>query len=771
MISHHQEYFHLQTKNTSYWIHISPYKHLLTLYYGPRTLDTIQQSFINNHQIETGTTIKYHPNNTEYSLDHRCLEYSTQGQGDYRTTSLHLKMPDGSFVSDFKVVGYSLLDHKPEISTLPSSRGNNTLIIHLKDVLDVSVDLYYSVDFETDIITKRVIITNHSEHEIILHKIMSLQTDLLESNLEAITLHGDWAKESHLQRSPLSIGTYTNQSRRGTSSNQHNPGLILVTPETTQHQGVAYGFNLVYSGSHRSEVELSPHGYLRVLMGINDDLFEWPLDPHQSFETPEAIMTFTTSGLNQISTNFHRFIRQNILPQNHKHPLVYNNWEATRFDFNHKKIISLAKVAKSLGVETFVLDDGWFGDRQNDHAGLGDYWINTKRLPKGLGKLIEDINHLGLDFGLWVEPEMVNIQSDLYRKHPQWVLKTPSRTPLQGRNQLVLNLCLPEVQQYIIDNVSALLDQYPITYIKWDMNRPQSDWFSENLRSQGMVPHLYQIGLYRVLDEIFKKRPQITLEMCASGGNRFDLGMLCYASQIWSSDNTDPIERLKIQEGLTYFYPLCSISNHMAAAPNPSTLRYVPLSTRFNVAFFGSYGLELDITDLNPLEKSVLKEQINRYKHYRDLIQFGNFSRLETNQEYRYSWQIQDETYHIIGLFQTLYQSSPQYDKIYPVNLELNSYYKVVSLTQKVEIQQFGALMNHVLPFTIKKEGWFMKTVPSYYALKDASEIYFGSGSLLSHGLVLNQQFVSTGYTKELRMLGDFGSTLYEITKEEYSNE
>ncbi len=766
MISCHENHFHLQTKNTSYWISISPYQHLLTLYYGPKTSDDANQSFLNHHQIETGTTIKYRREDSEYSLDHRCLEYSTQGQGDYRTTSLHLVMPDGSMVADLNVIGHTLLDDKPTISNLPSSRGNNTLILHLQDKLKVAVDLYYSVDYDSDVISKRVVVTNKSNQIITLNKVMSLQVDLLEHQMDALTLHGDWAKESHLQRSPLSIGTYSNQSRRGTSSNQHNPGLILAKPNTDQHQGEAYGFNLVYSGSHKSEVEINSHGYLRVLVGLNDDLFEWPLSSNQSFESPEAIMTYSNQGLNRLSQNFHQFVREQILPVHHQHPIIYNNWEATRFDFDHKKLIALAKVAKSFGIETFVLDDGWFGDRQSDNAGLGDYWINKKRLPKGLGTLIREINQIGLDFGLWVEPEMVNENSDLYRNHPEWVLKTPSRTPLTGRNQLVLNLCLPEVQDYIIENVSYLLDNHPITYIKWDMNRPQSDWYSDNLASQGMVPHSYMIGLYRVLDEIFKKRPQVTLEMCASGGNRFDLGMLCYASQIWSSDNTDPIERLKIQEGLTYFYPLSVISNHMAAAPNPSTLRYVPLSTRFNVAFFGSYGLELDITDLNHLERTVLKQQIERYKKYRNLIQNGIFSRLTTSQAYRYSWQLQDQERTILGLFQTLYQSSPLYDKIFPINLEAETIYQVRSLPQKVEIQQFGALMNHVLPFTIKKEGWFMKTVPNFYALDDAEELYRASGALLAKGLVLQQQFVSTGYTKDLRMLGDFGSTLYEITKE-----
>ena len=769
MISIHDQTFHLQTDQTSYWFKISEYGHPIHLYYGPKTLDDPDQSFVNNHQIETGTTIKYSLQNSQYALDHLTLEYSSQGRGDFRSPSFQAQMPDGSLVTDLLYRGHELLEKKPALDSLPSARpdtNSQTLVLHLYDPSQVYVDLYYTIYPSCDVLTRHAVVTNQSSIEIILHKAASLHLDLMEDQLDILTLHGDWAKETHVQRHPLAIGTYQNQSRRGTSSNQHNPGLILAQHKSDQQVGNAYGFNLIYSGNHRSEVELNPHGYTRILMGINDDYFQWPLAEGERFETPEAVMTFSTQGLNGLSQNFHRFVRDFILPVNHQHPIVYNNWEATRFDFNHKKIVDLAKVAQSFGVETFVLDDGWFGDRQSDYAGLGDYEINKKRLPKGLGPLIEEIRSLGLNFGLWVEPEMVNQQSVLYTKHPDWVLKTPSKTPLEGRNQLVLDLSLREVQDYILEKVSFLLDTYPISYIKWDMNRPQSDWYSASARNQGMVPHLYMIGLYRVLDGIFKKRPDVTLEMCASGGNRFDLGMLCYASQIWSSDNTDAGERLKIQEGLTYFYPLCSISNHLAAAPNPSTLRYIPLSTRYNVAFFGSYGLELDITDLNTLEKKVLKQQIEQYKHYRGHILNGTFSRLNTNQAYRVSWQIQFQEEVILGLFQTLYESSPKYDKIYPVQLYSDRSYRVQSFPQKVELQQFGALVNHILPFNIKKEGWFMKTVPNYYALDDASEDYRASGALLENGLILNQQFVSTGYTKDLRMLGDFGSTLYRITEE-----
>lgn len=769
MINVHQQTFHLITDNTSYWLQISDFGHPLHLYYGPRTLDDPHQSFVNNTQIETGTTIKYHPDHTQYSLDHYGLEYSSQGRGDYRTPSFKAQMPDDSFVADFRYVDYEILDKKPTLSTLPSARQSQqtqTLKIILKDNTGVTMHLYYSVYEQEDFISRCVVVLNDSDQDLILHKVMSLQLDLLADQLDIITLHGDWAKETHVQRHPLSIGTYQNQSRRGTSSNQHNPGVMVVGQQTTQHLGTAYGFNLLYSGNHKTEVELNPHGYTRVLVGLNDDLFQWPLAPGSVFESPEALMTYSQKGINGVSQNFHQFIRTHLLPLGHKHPVVYNNWEATRFDFNHQKIVSLAKVAKSFDIETFVLDDGWFGDRQSDHAGLGDYKVNTKRLPKGLKPLIEDIRALGLDFGLWVEPEMVNQQSDLYQAYPEWVLRTPTKTPLEGRNQLVLDLCLKEVQDYIIHQLTTLLDTYPISYIKWDMNRPQSDWYSPSVTNQAMVPHLYMIGLYRVLDEVFGQRPDVTLEMCASGGNRFDLGMLCYASQIWSSDNTDAGERLKIQEGLTYFYPLCTISNHLAASPNPSTLRSISLSTRFNVAFFGSYGLELDITDLNSLEKKIIKDQIQRYKQYRHHIEHGKFSRLETNQDYRYSWQIEYENEFLLGYFQTLYQSSPKFDKIYPVGLASNKAYQVVSFPQKVEIQKFGALLNHVLPFTIKKEGLFIKTVPNYYALDDASETYRGSGALLLNGLILNQQFVSTGYRPDLRMLGDFGSTLYLITEE-----
>ncbi|MEZ4628485.1 MAG: alpha-galactosidase, partial [Eubacteriales bacterium] len=377
-------------------------------------------------------------------------------------------------------------------------------------------------------------------------------------------------------------------------------------------------------------------------LGIHPQSFEWTLASGERFETPEAVMTFSSDGFNGMSAHFHDFVNAHIVRGDWKgkeRPVLINNWEACFFRFTRSKLLRLARQARRLGVELFVLDDGWFGKRNDDHAGLGDYAVNTKKLPRGMKSFADEIRSLGMMFGLWFEPEMVNPDSDLYRAHPEYAVTTPGRAPLYGRNQLVLDLCNPDVRDYIVNNVSKILDDASVDYVKWDMNRHISDACSPVLVNQGEFYHRYMMGLYDVLSRIFRPRPQILLESCSSGGNRFDLGMLCFSPQVWSSDDTDAIERLKIQEGLSYLYPLSAMGAHVSAAPNQQTLRQTPIATRFNVASFGCLGYELDLKHLTMLERKEVREQIAYYRAHRNTLQYGRFFRHDTPKTNKVYWQ------------------------------------------------------------------------------------------------------------------------------------
>jgi alpha-galactosidase len=451
-------------------------------------------------------------------------------------------------------------------------------------------------------------------------------------------------------------------------------------------------------------------------------------------------------------------------------PVKLNNWEAHFFKFNERKLLHLASQAKKLGVELFVLDDGWFGKRNSDHAGLGDYNVNRKKIPSGIKGLGEKINQMGMQFGLWFEPEMVNEDSDLYRQHPEYVIRVPRRKKTLGRNQLVLDLCNPEVQDYIIASVGKVLDEAPITYVKWDMNRHITDAYSKVLSNQGEFFHRYTLGLYRILDEIFSKRPHILLESCSSGGNRFDLGMLCYSPQVWSSDDTDPIERLKIQEGLSYLYPPSTMGAHVSAAPHQQTLRETPLSTRFNVAAFGVLGYEIDLKYLNNLEKKELKDQITFYKEHRQTLQYGQFSRLDKQKDNKYIWQSvsQDKSSAITGFFQTLAMASEGYDYLKVLHFDQQKNYQITTKRQNLYIERFGELTKHILPIELNPNGVILRTANKYYKMSDNIESYQANGAMLSAGILLNNQFIGSYYNENTRLLGDFGSNLYVIKEEKH---
>ena len=771
MIDCQDQVFRLTTRDTSYWFQVTKFGHLEHIHYGPRLEHQSVEGLILKRTAMIGSSVSYDSSDPHYCLDNLCLEWSGIGRGDYRHAPLEAKMPDATFTCDFVYQDHRIVPGFLSMDMLPSAYGEEgecqTLEITLLDGSNqVELLLYYTVFEKTNVITRRCVLRNQSDKKLTIRRIMSTMVDLPNRNFQFLTLDGGWIKESHLHSRSIDYGLYINSSTTGASSNRHNPGFMLAERGAAEDHGWVYGFNLVYSGNHYGAVELSNHDLLRVQLGINPHCFEWELGEGASFETPEAIMTFSPQGFGGLSHNFHDFINNHIVRGEWKgkeRPVLINSWEAYFFKFNQRKLLRLARGAKRLGVELFVLDDGWFGARNSDHAGLGDYSVNRKKLPFGLGYLSKRIRDMGLDFGLWFEPEMVNPDSDLYRQHPDYAVRTPGKEPVLGRNQLVLDLCNPEVRDYLVSSVGRILDEAEISYVKWDMNRHIADACSPHLQNQGEFFHRYILGLYDVLRRIFLPRSHILLESCSSGGNRFDLGMLCYSPQIWASDNTDPIERLKIQGGLSYLYPLSTQACHVSEAPHQQTLRDTPLSTRFNVAAFGCLGYELDLKFLTPMEKKEIREQIEFYKQHRQVFQYGRLHRHGAAKPSKVHWQVlsRDGQKGVAGFFQTASHASEGYDTLPLKGLQPRARYRVTTKPQRLFIRRFGGLLKHIMPLTLNPEGFILRTANKLYALTDCVESYEAKGDALMVGIKLNNQFIGSYYNPHIRLMGDFGSNLY----------
>lgn len=764
--------FHLRTENTSYIFRITRFGHLEQLHYGIALPEDDYEALAVKHDIQLGSSVMYDASDDNYCLDSLCLEWSGIGRGDFRQTPIELKMADGSFAGDFVYEKHEAVFGCVPMADLPTAyddgKESETLVITMRErTHDVRLELYYTVFPHADVISRRTVIKNYDE-TVSLRRLMSMSLDIPDRGFKLHTLDGGWIKETHHHVRPVEYGIAVNSSTTGASSNRHNPGFFLSAFNANEDFGECFGFNLVYSGNHLGLVEKSNHDLVRVQLGINPMSFEWNLKKGECFETPEAVMTYSDKGLNGMSGNFHRFVNNHIVRGEWKlkeRPVLINNWEGCFFRFDEDKLLSLAKNAKSVGVELFVLDDGWFGDRNSDTAGLGDYDVNMKKLPNGLGGLAEKIERMGMKFGLWFEPESVNPDSKLYRAHPDWAIRPPAGEPSMGRNQLLLDLTRKEVRDYIVESVGGILDSAKISYVKWDMNRHMSDAYSAELANQGEFYHRYIMGLYEVLGRIFTPRPHILFESCSSGGNRFDLGMLCYSPQVWSSDDTDPIERLSIQSGLSYLYPQSTMGAHVSAAPHQQTLRDTPLSTRFNVAAFGVLGYELELKYLNRVEMQEVKEQIEFYKKHRRTLQFGTFFRFDERKDNKVHWQVSalDGSEHIIGHFQTLCTASEGYDELPVKNLEAGKRYRLRGKKQRIFIKRLGGLVKHIMPFEVDPNGLLLRTGNKLFAMNDGAEDYVNYGATLMAGVKLNNQFMGTGYNEKLHMLGDYGSVLYTI--------
>ena len=749
MITEQNGVFHIQTETYSYLFKINAYGIPEHLHFGVPVKTEDAAALSCRPGLGWGSSVLLKEGDTASSLDALALEWSGSGRGDYRETPIELSGQS----TDFRYDSCRILEGSvPMESGLPQAHGaSETLAVILKQP-GLTLTLYYTA-FPT-VLVRRTVLENTGGTPVRMGKLMSFAMDL-PGAYHMATFNGGWIAEMRRCDTPVGAGKVVNESLTGASSNRHNPGFMLFEPDATETAGRVYGFNLVYSGNHYAAAKQSLQGLTRVMQGINPSNFSLTLAPGEKFETPEAVLCHSDRGFGGMSRNMHAFVNDHIIPaywRNRPRPVKYNSWEGCMFDFNQHRLMDLANRAKDLDCELFVLDDGWFGQRSNDKAGLGDYDVNKKKLPEGLEGLSRRIRDKGLEFGLWFEPESVNPDSDLYRAHPDWAL-TDEFQPVYGRNQLLLDLTKAEVRDYIVDHVSRILDSARISYVKWDMNRHSI--------ALGAKAHAFVLGLYDVLRRIFEPRPGILLESCSSGGNRFDLGMMCFSPQVWTSDDTDPIERLTIQTGCSYLYPQSTMGAHVSAAPHAQTLRTTPLSTRGNVAFFGCLGYELDLKHLLPVEVKEIKAQIAFYKQYRQAFQYGTFTRTNLG------WQVSDGRTTLAGVFHELVHAAPGYEQLRLTGLDKEKTYRVVSLSQAIRVGQFGSLLKHVAPVNIDPNGQLLRLADRHFTLPDGVEELTVSGAALMSGILLKPLFRGTGYDQNQRTQGDFGSDVYIVEETE----
>lgn len=669
--------FFLETKSSSYVMQILSNGILYHSYYGAR---------IPREDLTYLRKIRNIPCSPSVALDDRNVsaegikyECPTYGRGDYRFPSVWVDGVDGTCVNELHYCSHRIIIGKPEISGMPQLDVNidelQTLEIVLEDrISGFEVVLSYTAFYEEDVIARHMSVKNIADRPICLKVAASASINFSTADYEMITLEGAWAKERSVERYKLHHGSTSVESRRGSSGHQSNPFAALVCEHTDEEQGEAYGFSLIYSGDFRILAEVDYLDSVRLQIGINPDTFSWVLDPGGVFETPEAIMTYSAFGLNRMSQNFHAVCRNHLgkcANKSVKHPIVINNWEAMYFDANEEKMKKFIVDCAGLGIDVIVMDDGWFGRRNSDKGSLGDWFVNEEKYPKGLSSLIETCHDHGFGFGIWVEPEMVSDDSQLYQLHSDWCIHTPKRKCVEGRNQLVLDFTRKEVVNHVYDQIVKLLKEYNISYVKWDMNRYITDNGSEWLSggNQGEFNHKYILGVYDLIARLEKRFPKVFFEGCAGGGGRFDFGMLYYMPQIWTSDNTDAIERLKIQYGTSFVYPTEAMSAHVSVCPNHQTGRTTSFATRGNVAQMCSFGYELDIGKITDGEKEQVRQQIVKYREIEPLVNSGTFYRLRSPFETKFcSWQLvsqdQREAYVLFAFPMVVPFQNVQYVKL-----------------------------------------------------------------------------------------------------------
>ncbi|MCR5670995.1 MAG: alpha-galactosidase [Butyrivibrio sp.] len=654
--------FHLYNDRISYVIGVAPSGELANLYFGKKIHEREDMSYVIFRKGMPNIAVD--ADTESYSMELNRQEYPSFGTTDFGTPAFEVETANGSRISSFTYKSHSIYKGKRAIKGLPATYAGEdeamSLEVELADEqAQMTLILSYTIFDKYPVVARHAEFKNSGDAAVRLTRALSCCIDLPDLDYEMVQFTGAWARERIPQVRKLTDGITSIGSMRGVSSANFNPFMIIKRPHTDDFAGDAYGFSFVYSGNFLGTAEGNSYGRLRILMGINPERFAWVLNPKETFETPEVVIACTDSGLNDLSQTYHRLYNNNLVRgkwKNQPRPILNNNWEATFMDFTEDSILKIAAKAKEAGVELFVLDDGWFGERNDDFAGLGDWVENPAKLPQGMAGLSRKINAMGLKFGFWIEPEMVNPNSNLYRRHPDWALSVPGRKSSLGRHQMVLDFSREEVVDYIFNMLYKVINGANISYIKWDMNRPLTEVFSLecSAQEQGMVYHKYILGVYSLYARLIEAFPDILFESCSSGGNRFDAGMLYYAPQAWCSDNTDAIDRLRIQYGSSYGYPIVSIGSHVSAVPNQQTGRTTSIETRANVAYFGTFGYELDLNEISAEEFEKVKRQIEFMKQHRQLIQYGNFYRLrspfETDQT---AWMVvsQDKKKAIVGFY------------------------------------------------------------------------------------------------------------------------
>ena len=749
--------FHLYNNEVSYIMRIMENGQLENLYYGKKIHDKEDFAYFHDEAMRSQMSVCI-PEPGLLSMQYTRQEYPSYGTGDYRSPAVTIAQENGSRIIDFKYAGHEIYSGKKEILPLPATyvegkEEAETLEVTLHDnVMDTDLILSYTIYEAYPVITRNTKFVHKGKEKIVLERAMSASVEFLDMDYEMVQLSGGWSRERYVKNRKLEMGIQSIQSLNGTCCGaEHNPFLALKRPHTTENQGEVYGFSLVYSGNYLGQVEVSTFDMTRVMMGINPEDFSWELKSGESFQTPEVVMVYSDKGLNKMSQTYHRLYRKRLMHgewRDKARPILLNNWEATYFDFNEEKILTIAKKAKEAGVELFVLDDGWFGARNDDYRGLGDWYVNLEKLPDGISGLSKKVEELGLKFGLWVELEMVNKDSDLYRAHPDWIISAPNRFESHARHQNVLDFSRKEVVDYIYEMIAKVIRESSISYIKWDMNRYMSEPYSKGSApcEQGKVMHKYILGVYDLYTRLTTEFPHILFESCASGGARFDPAMLYFAPQTWCSDDTDASERTKIQYGTSYVYPIVSMGSHVSAVPNHQMHRITPIETRANVAYFGTFGYELDLNLLSDAEIETVKKQIAFMKEHRELIQMdGDFYRLlspfEGNET---AWMVvsSDKTQAVAAFYQRLNKVNASWLRLKLDGLDANTKYEVSC--DMAPVASYDAKIAEAYGHKTEEDS-----VKTYQAYGD---------ELMSAGIPIDREELN-------KKGGDFASLLYTLKK------
>ena len=702
--------FHLYNQEISYIIKILDNDQPGQLYYGKRLTHREDFSHLFEYAMRDMSSYAFEGNST-FSLENIKQEYPTFGCGDMRFPAYEIERENGSHVVEFVYKEHKIYNGKPKLEGLPATYVESddeaqTLELVLEDTsINTRIVLLYTIYEAFPVIARSVRFECDSDEKITLLSAMSACVDLPDKDYEMIDLAGVWARERYVRRHKLDYGIQSIYSMRGCSSYQFNPFLALARENADEFQGQVYGFSLVYSGNFLAQTEVDNYDTARVLMGIHPNGFKWTLGKGESFQTPEMVMVYSEAGLNGMSQTFHKLYRTRLARgtwRDKVRPILINSWEAFYFDFDAPKLLGLADAAADLGMELFVLDDGWFGKRDDSTSSLGDWYPNEEKLKGTLKELAEKINAKGLKFGLWIEPEMTNKDSDLYRAHPDWLLAEQGKRICHSRTQYVLDFSKKEVREYIGDMLENLLAEVPVSYIKWDMNRTFSEVFSNgnDREYQGKVCHKYILGVYELYERLTSRFPHVLFESCASGGARFDPGMLYYAPQGWTSDDTDAIERLKIQYGTSMVYPVSCMGSHVSASPNHQTNRVTPIETRADVAYFGTFGYELDLLKLGEEDKAEIRRQIAFMKEKRDLIQKGTFYRLKSPFEgNETAWMIvsEDQKKALVGYYRVMQPVNVGFKRLKLKGLKEDTCYKVSGYDYDCygdELMQVGMILS-----------------------------------------------------------------------------